>query len=200
MAAHDGISHYEAILARILDGEYHYDLASNADFNAIVEAGVKEQRDILRFAIQNDLPRSRKFIHQLLAVRQEVMTDLLSRKLPLTEADLCLMLDSDAGRSYYHSIVTQLLSAVEEFAETNDALPDRLRTSLQNAKVYLLRSEWPQKEAAKHGKRISKILGDATDQEFAINPREPWAARLLEDIEQLADEQQSSVPPSRQSR
>lgn len=122
----------------------------------------------------------------------ELLCRLLQRKLPLSQDDLMKLLDRATKRSTF-TPVGYVLRSVERHLKDN-ALDEPMRASLAAVEKAVQRQYYSPAEKTKLSRRISAMLGEE-DQvpPLKLDTDEPWAARLLTELEQLTDENQAAM-------
>ena len=165
---------------------YRSKLTAYKEATAILDGPVELQRDVLLHALADQENHD----YRVKWLRIELLRRLLQRKLPLTAEDLIYILGGDAVTSRYDSLMSYALGAAERFVKANP-MDAALEQCLQESAALLKQHDEP--DANKQRSRILSLLGEDASEEFAIDGSEPWAQRILDDVDQLDDDNRSSV-------
>lgn len=153
---------------------------------ALLKSDPQTQRQCLIDLVDRMRTSGKDF--QLRWTFEEIYGRLLQRKLPLEETDILKVID----QARFGTCVGFSIKAAERFV-AESGLTDQVRDALTSFRQSLGRGLRSGQEQQKFLKRVAALLGEDEQVEIHVDSNEPWAAKLIADLEQLDDSHRQAM-------
>ena len=184
------------LLAAVIDGYKKRrqngewcDILEGDKWKKVLEAPPRTQVEVV---VEASRRRDEQTDHMISSIYAQVMQHFLRRSLPYEERELLELLMFCSVSSWGRSAL-QVLQLVKRFLKDHD-LSDAMRAGLQSLRDAIGGSrDIDHRELQKIDMRIGELLGEVESDSFYIDDAEPFAARILADIEQLSGENAAAM-------